>query len=366
MSKSADLAHRLPCWIGACCIALASLHAVADDDAAQGGGYHLGNGLPLGDSGLRIGGYATGSYERESATPPRVAVDNLSLFVWWEGEGRWKFFSELEYQNLLLTRERRHDHDGYLSLERAYIDYALTDNFDLRAGKFLTPIGRWNLIHATPLVWTTSRPLVTSLEFPTNMTGAMLTGRLPNLGNGVEYNVYGTSGSDLHTNPSVDPFTAGMGTHIAWTAMPNLQLGFSYANFRQASARSERKQIAGVDFLWTHNRYELSGEMIYRHTNLSKTDNEKGAYLQFVAPLGGKLYAVARYEIYSVDRDDVPEKIRATNPNAYPNGASMSFRVAGLNYRITPALVLKAEWVASSHNVMHAPDGLLASINVLF
>jgi hypothetical protein len=44
----------------------------------------------------------------------------------------------------------------------------------------------------------------------------------------------------------------------------------------------------------------------------------------------------------------------------------VQLRVAGINYRIMPALVLKAEWVASSHNVVHAPDGLLTSINVLF
>ena len=33
--------------------------------------------------------------------------------------------------------------------------------------------GRWNLIHAAPLVWTTLRPLATSRLFPTSVNGAM-------------------------------------------------------------------------------------------------------------------------------------------------------------------------------------------------
>ena len=336
--------------IGACGLAVACLPAFADDGGAQDDGYRLGSGLQLGDTGFRLGGYATGTYERENDTSPRAALDNLSLFVWWEGDGRWKFFSELEYENLLFTRERRPGHDGYLSLERAYLDYALTDNLDVRAGKFLTPIGRWNLIHATPLVWTTSRPLVTTLAFPTNMTGVMLNGTLPNLGNGVEYNVYGASSNDLHTNPSVDPLSSAFGAHVTWTVVPDLQIGISYADFEQEKTRPERKQLSGFDFLWTRNRFELSGEFVYRFSDQGSLRDEKGAYLQLVAPLSEKLYAVVRYETYRVARDDAPVQLR----------------VAGLNYRITPALVLKAEWVASSHNSIHAPDGFLTSINVLF
>jgi hypothetical protein len=312
--------------------------------------YHLGNGVQIGDTGLRVGGYATTSYDREDDSSPRLAIDNLSLFLWWEGEGRWKFFSELEYEDFLFTRERPSDQPGYLSLERAYLDYALSDDTEIRAGKFLTPIGRWNLIHATPLVWTTSRPLVTSLAFPTNMTGLMVNGNLPDIGNGVQYSVYGASGDDLRPNPMVDPFTSAFGTHVTWTIVPGAQLGFSYADFEQEKSRPERKQLAGVDFFWSRNRYEISAEAVYRFSDQGSLFDEKGAYIQFVAPLSEKLYAVARYETYRLARQGAPTQLRVT----------------GLNYRINSALVLKAEWVGSKHNTLDAPDGFLTSINVLF
>ncbi len=114
--------------------------------------------------------------------------------------------------------------------------------------------------------------------------------------------------------------------------------------------RPERKQLSGIDFVWSHNRYELSAEVVYRFSDESSFLDEKGAYVQFVAPLSQRLYAVVRYETYRVARGDAPTQLKVT----------------GLNYRITPALVLKAEWVASKHNTVHAPDGLLTSINILF
>ncbi len=224
--------HTLRCAVG-CCLLLPALDAIADEDPQADSSYHLGSGLQIPDTGFRIGGYATGTYERQDDTSPRLALDNLSLFIWWEGDGRWKFFSELEYEDLLFTQDRTPGQNGYLSLERAYVDYALADNADIRAGKFLTPIGRWNLIHATPLVWTTSRPLVTTLAFPTNMTGAMVNGTLPNIGNGIEYNIYMASGNELRPNPSLDPFSVAFGAHVTWSIVPGTQLGFSYADFEQ-------------------------------------------------------------------------------------------------------------------------------------
>lgn len=334
----------------ACCLALTCVQAIADEDQPTDTGYHLGGGLQIPDTGFRIGGYATGTYERKDDISPRIALDDLSLFIWWEGDGRWKFFSELEYDDFLFTRNINPGQNGYLSLERAYFDYALSDDTDIRAGKFLTPIGRWNLIHATPLVWTTSRPLVTTLAFATNMTGVMVNGNLPNIGNGIEYSLYGASGDDLRTNPEVDPFTSAFGTHVTWTIIPGTQLGFSYADFEQEQTKPERKQLAGIDFFWTRNRYEISAEAVYRFSDHNSFLDEKGAYVQFVAPLSERLYAVARYETYRSARQDAPTQLRVT----------------GLNYRITPGLVLKAEWVASKHNTVDAPDGLLTSINVLF
>ncbi len=346
------------CFTTLCLAATASpAHAdeppLNDDQPQAQTGYRLGDGFHVPGTGFTLGGYATGSYADPQHAPSRAAIDNASLFIWWEGDSRWKFFSELELENPLYTRSSdRGDirqRDGYLSLERLYVDYALTDATEVRVGKFLTPIGRWNLIHATPLVWTTSRPLITTLVFPTNMTGVMLTQTLPNLGNGIDYSIYGSAGDELHPNPELDTFSSAIGAHVDIPLLGAGQIGFSVANFEQDKTRFERKQLVGLDYAWSRNRYEISAEAVYRFSDQGATRDEKGAFVQLVAPLTEKLYAVGRYETFRVAAER----------------SATQLLVTGLNYRITPSLVLKAEWISSRNNDIHTPDGLLCSIAIL-
>jgi hypothetical protein len=321
----------------------------AEESASSDIDYRLGSGLQIPGTGFTLGGYATGSYDNPSNGPARANLDNLSLFIWWEGDSRFKLFSEIEYENFAADRRESNGKDNYLSLERAYVDYAWSDTTTLRGGKFLTPIGRWNLVHATPLVWTTSRPLTTFLPFPTNMTGVMVNGNLPSLGS-VDYSIYGAGTDDLRTNPDLDPFVAAIGGHVNFSFGQQAQLGFSFADFEQSRTRFERKHLYGVDFFWTRNRFELSFEGIYRVTDDSTQGAERGAFVQLAAPLTDKLFAVLRGETFRAARQ----------PDATELG------VAGLNYRLLPGLVLKAEWIDSRHNTIHAPDGFLSSISILF
>ena len=173
----------LPCCLGLLALfalALSSASRAAEDINSQtstGPSYELGHGLPLANTGFTLGGYTTAEYNHLKDTDPRLTVSHASMFLWWEGPQNFKFFSEVDFENAVATSYQTGDLDArYLSLERLYIDYALNDSVTLRAGKFLTPIGRWNLIHADPLVWTTSRPLVTQSVFPDTTTGIMATG----------------------------------------------------------------------------------------------------------------------------------------------------------------------------------------------
>jgi hypothetical protein len=309
----------------------------------------LGGGYEVPGSSWHFGGYATASYSDPRSGDPRVAVDNLSLFLWWEGDSRWKFFSEFEYENPLSNHSGNRFEDDYLSWERAYLEYALTDSITVRGGKFLTPIGHWNLIHATPLVWTTSRPLATTLAFPTNMTGVMVTSTIPSIANGMDISFYGSTGSEIRPNPDLDPFSSAIGAHVTLSLGGESQIGFSYADFEQEKSRPERKQLAGVDFLWSRDRVELSGEAVYRSSSIGGSFDERGGFLQLVVPLSARLYAVGRYENFRLSRDDESTRLWVT----------------GLNFRIRPAIVLKAEWVDAHHDTIDAPHGFLTSISIL-
>ena len=339
-------AHR-----GALALALllsAGTCAAAAGDTGEDG-YVLGSGWQIPRTDWHIGGYATASASVPDHDPARVALDNLSVFLWWQGEGRWKFFSEFEYQNPLANRNDNRFENDYFSWERAYLEYALTDNVSVRAGKFLTPIGRWNLVHATPLVWTTSRPLTTTLAFPTNMTGVMVTANVASVGRGVDLSFYGANGDEIRPNPEIDPFSSALGAHATFSLGGESEIGFSYADFEQEKTRPERKRLVGVDFLWTHARCELSGEAVYRASDAGGAADERGAFVQLVVPLSERLHAVGRYEHYRVS--DEPDATRLW--------------VGGINFHIRPSIVLKAEWVDARHNTIDTPDGFLASLSVL-
>jgi hypothetical protein len=344
---------RLRTWtrlLALACLILAGHSARADDDAREALTYRLGEGLRLPGTGLGVGGYSTASVDKLQHAPTQAKLDDISLFLWWEGEGRWKFFSEFDYENILSSHDAERDGDEpYLALERIYIDYAFADAAKLRVGKFLTPIGRWNLIHATPLVWTSSRPLVTLQTFPSNVTGLMLSGTLSDL-SGTEYALYASSGQEIRTNPDLDPFNEVLGAHLTLPPIGGARIGLSYASFEQKQSRDETKQLYGIDFVWAKNRYEISAEGVYRFSNNGRARDEKGAFVQVVVPLGDKLYAVGRYENFR----------KALSPSA------TGLWVTGLNYRITPAFALKAEWIGSRHNSIGAPEGFMSSICVLF
>jgi hypothetical protein len=313
--------------------------------------YQLGNGYRLGDSGITLGGYGSASVEKLRHEETRAVLDNLSLFVWWEGEGRWKFFSELDYEDSLAwPKKYTPGENRYLALERLYVDYTWSDELSARVGKFLTPIGRWNLIHGKPLVWTTSRPLITERTFPTNTTGLMVQGTLPERGLGIEYSFYASNGTEIRANPAIDPFNEVVGMHLSLPLGATGQIGFSGASFEQKLNRDERKNLVGADFFWSQHGYELSGEGVYRMSDAGSRWDEKGGYLQAVAPLGQRMFAVGRVELFR------------------QSGATETTRrwVAGVNFRLERGLVLKAEWISSDNNSIGAPEGFMSSVSILF
>lgn len=334
-------------------MALIGATALAANDAADTTGdsdYQLGQGYQIAGTGITLGGYSTLSAEKLRGETGRMALDDASLFVWWEGEGRWKFFSEIDYENALHSRDTPRERGAYVALERLYFDYTLNDATTVRLGKFITPIGRWNLIHATPLVWTTSRPLVTKNVFPTNATGVMVNGTLSSVGSGLEYSVYHSNGHEIRANPAIDPFYEATGFHLSHPLSSNGQIGFSYARFEQNSTQEEKKRLWGLDYHWAYNRYELSAEAVSRSSANGSSWEEKGAFVQGVAPLSEKLYAVGRYESFH----------QALQPK------SLKQWTLGLTYRMTPALVFKAEWSGTKDNFIGAPEGFMSSISVLF
>jgi hypothetical protein len=342
--------------------------------------YQPGQGFHIPDTGLTVGGYLTGEYaEHES---PAVTASNSSLLLWWENDSRLKLFAEVDFEEGLNRQGSYDSHTGdFLSLERLYADYALNESLTVRLGKFLTPIGRWNQIHADPLVWTTSRPLVTEAAFPTNATGIELLGTSSMFGVAYDYQVYAAQGNDLDPSPNIDPFRHAVGARLNVTASDALQLGASLASFQQRSNVAQNRNLVGVDLLWQQRGYEVMSEALYRLSEHTPSGNDKGFYIQGVAPLVDRLFGVYRFEVFHAAGEEPglpPQPVAMLLSeiggammlpfrNFSPPPPTIRLNVVGLTYRFRPNLVGKIEFVQGNRiGQFPVPVGVLSSVSVLF
>jgi len=87
--------------------------------------------------------------------------------------------------------------ENEISLEFAHMDYLVNEPFNIRAGILLIPIGKFNLLHDSPLNDLTDRPLVAQFVIPSTMseTGAGFYGTFyPGRTSKLDYELYFTTG----------------------------------------------------------------------------------------------------------------------------------------------------------------------------
>lgn len=336
--------------IFAIALSMASMSATAADDT--GSAYRLGSGYPVGETGLRIGGYANAKINAPRAASSYFEITDLSLFLTWDNGSRLRFFSELEGGDVLRGGEHQAlgVQDAHFELERFYFDALVNNNLTVRLGKFLTPIGQWNLIHAAPLVWTTSRPVATENLFSTHASGLMLHGSIFVANRQLEYSMYGDATDSIDPHRSKEPFENTLGGHVRYFLNDTLQIGASFANFALNNGQSTRYYLSGLDVKWSYRKLELSSEVVYRTGDHANIKNTWQGFTQSVIPIFSQhWFVVGRYEFF----DQLLDKTGQVG-------------VLGLAYRPLPPVVWKLEYRLGTHNEILAPDGLSASFAILF
>lgn len=381
----------VPAWLGLAAVAWTTGASAADAPSAvaetappEPGALHyeFGRGLKLGDTGFTLGGYVTGEYKHLDGEASRLRSSHASAFVWWEGMDRVKLFAEVDLLDGVSGNQNDYDeHSGgrRVSLERLYGDYTFSDALALRLGKFLTPVGRWNQVHADPLVWTTTAPMVAQTFFPRSVTGASLGGNVPAWGRAVGYSVYLSNGREWRADSQEDPFAKVLGGRLVLPLGSDLQLGISAANYQLRSRNGEPQQLRGVDLYWSRGGIEFSAEWLltrgtavagqeidpdrdhdtgpspinpvpnpYEHGGPRST---RGGYVQGVLPLGRHLFAVAR-----TDWLHDPRTITFVRQH-----------LVGVTWRPNAGTSVKLEYVRPSQaQPPTTTQGIVASVCVLF
>ena len=130
---------------------------------AAGKVYTINQGVSIGGYGeVLYQGYA-GAKENGDASGKTAKLDAYRgiIYVGYKFNDKVLFNSEIEIEHGATGLA------GSASLEFAYLDYKLTDNFGLRAGLLLVPVGITNEVHEPPVWLGTIRPRSENKIIPT-------------------------------------------------------------------------------------------------------------------------------------------------------------------------------------------------------
>lgn len=350
MFKGLKSVMALVCLLGQ---AWAVVSAAPTQDASIPLSYRWGRGIDWPAQNLNIGGYFNSSYQKPERLSDQLALDSLSVFFTWSPHQRLRFFTEVEADEWLST-ERVQTLNNAIQAERLYVDILASESTSFRFGKFLTPIGRWNIIHAAPLIWTTSRPLVNQPgSFSPHLNGLMLIQKFEIAELSGDFSVYADNSGEFDVFDAALGFQNAFGGRFNLDIADDLHLGLSFINFQNEAlqTRLARNNLLGVDLSWKSNGYELAFESIYRHAE-DQQGEEKGFFVQGVAPLVDSVYAVGRYEYLNGTHELIQ-----TDTQVF---------VAALAWRPYVPLVLKTEYRFGEDNQLLAPSGWYSSIAMFF
>lgn len=321
---------------------------------------------------LRFGrGAAVGGYMDLEFKPDEPGGDDFSFvahrmipFIFAEITDRIHFGTELEFE-----------YGGEeIKVEFAAADVELAEWLVLRGGLLLSPLGKFNLIHDSPVNDLTERPLVSRFIIPTTLTeaGLGINGTIyPSEQSVLTYELYAVNGfneavvrrSDAGAPTSFrirngrgsarldnNPNKAIVG-RLAFSPLLGLELGASghtgvYANETPGAGLTgdERLTIWAVDGIFSRGPFELLGEYARASfdlpTGATFGDSQDGWYLQGNVHFGHGLIPLFPQSVFTLvgrwDQVDFDRDI----------GGDAQRRVTvGLNFRPVEETVFKFDWL---------------------
>jgi hypothetical protein len=316
--------------------------------------------------GIALGGYAELHARHERVDGARdeagFVPKRFNLFVNSRVSDVVRFGAEIEFE----------DGANEIVLEFAAIDLRLHRAATLRAGIVLTPLGRFNLSHDSPLNEFTDRPLVATdlVGSAFSEAGVGAFGEFPAGSNGrLTYEVYATNG--LHDGlllNSPDGTRVPLGRRnfedangspaftgrVAWSPSERAELGMSahsgaYNAFITEGAQVERRRdatLATLDAEWEVAGVRLSGEATTVRVELPPSLNglfasrQRGAYIEAVRDIRRGLQPGLPNSVIAAKL-----RIDAVDFDTELRGDAVAQVSAGVNYRPTPDTVIKFDFV---------------------
>lgn len=307
--------------------------------------YQLGHGVKLADA-LNLGAYFSTEYEYKE-DEEKAKVDDIAFLMYGQLNERLSYLVELEAASFYEYDFKNHKstRNTTFRTERLYFDYAESDNLSIRAGKFITPIGYWNLEPINVLRDTTSNPVYASAMFPKFVTGVNANGYLPMDGS-IRYNIFAQATRDIdeeYMNILNDHFfgaSAEKEFSSEWTA------GLSIGEF--ITLTNKKYHFLGCNAKYDAYPFKLFGEGIIRTSDDAHEQYSKAMYLQGSYNYSLEHMLVTRYEYYK------EEELSKSGESLF---------LLGYSYRPIYPVSIKAEY---QWHTLKEQDKFLVSFSVIF
>jgi hypothetical protein len=336
-----------------------------------------------------VGGYVDVMYNNLSRqnldNPSRHSFGQQRLvpFIYADITDHIKFATEIEIErggpNAPFGQSTTNNSDGSIQIEFAQLDYLVNEIVNLRAGILLMPVGKFNLLHDSPLNDLVDRPMVSRIIIPSTWfeAGAGIYGSLyPSSQSKLDYEVYavngmtsiapGTAPSDLgvrNTRGSVsrdrDDNKAVVG-RLAFSPILGIEVAGSgyHGAYRPSTAALGTGRISIFALDWTLQRgpFEVIGESAWSRITNNGTGpaGMQGYYVQgnyhfmpeFLKKLAPNHFsdastftAVVRWEQVDTDTDDRTRFLAGGG-----NRRELERLTLGLNFRPIEDTVFKFDW----------------------
>ncbi len=254
--------------------------------------YTLGQGKKINDY-ITLGGYFSAEYEHSNDTK-KFAVEDTALMAYGEITQNISYLVEFESSNMYLRDFEAKSEHRYknFDVERMYVDAKYNEYLQLRAGKFLTPIGYWNQTPINVLRESTSNPYVATYLYPKLVSGGMLYGDIYGTNN-LKYQLFAQNNRDIdegYNNILADSFN---GVNIKYQN-DDSELWLGGGKYKKMHI-SDEYGVASVGAKYSTRVFKIFSEAAISKNN---TETLRGMYVQGEYKVAAKHKFVTRYEYY--------------------------------------------------------------------
>lgn len=341
-------------------------------------------------NGMTFGGYAEVLYNQPESSNGEIDVQRLILLFGYKFDDRTQFVTELEFE-----------HVKEIYIEQAFVNYAVSNSLNVRAGLMLVPMGIISEYHEPTTFNGVERPSIDNKLVPTTWReiGLGVSGRSDALS--LRYQVYLFNGFLSHNGTDglikgENGFRSGrqkgaesvfrtpnLSMKVDFYGINGLRLGLS-GYFGKTQAADEvfdtlgsrvGLSMIGLDARYSYRKFTARGQFItssitdaYNYNEFTDKDlgsGMSGYYIEGaynLLPIANRqrLFAFVRYENFNTHQS-VPSNV---DQNLSYHRKEIT---TGLSYHIAPGAVFKVDYQSKSTGLANSERGQFnAGVGVWF